>query len=295
MYILIFMLKIAIIVLFTYIFVQNIKKKDIKQYVDNEFFEEVLNKKYFDKLKLNFIKLDLPFNVYTVGFCLSIGILISITVYAISLVVFKIKTVALIIALPEVFTMFFIIFMLATRKQEKLETVMNDFFIQLKGALKVNSDITEGLKRIQDSCISPFKEYIKVYLNEVSSGELPEIALYNLAKKVDVERFTLFVNNLRYCSVYGGDVENLTHETQKMISDILVQKKKRIKETKSICFVLYCLIFIDIIIYFNFATSNIEYLNLMRDTATGNLIVNMNFICIWFVLWLSSVVKKLDF
>jgi len=262
---------------------------------ENEMLKEVLNKKFLAKTKINFIKLGIKFNVYTVFSSFLIGVIMSIVTYAVCVEVFKIKSVAFILAVPVIFSVFVIISYLADRKQNKLETVMNDFFIQLKGAIKINPDITEAFRRIQDSCLEPFGEYVRSFLNEVNAGEIPENALYKFANKVDIQRFTLYINNLRYCSVYGGDIETLTRETQKLISEILTQKKKRRKETQSVCMVLYILIAIDLVIYFNFAFGNVEYLNLMRDSSTGNFIVNLNFLSIWLVIWFAGLVKKLDF
>ena len=79
-----------------------------------------------------------------------------------------------------------------------------------------------------------------------------------------------------------------------MIVDLLKQKKKRKKETNSICTALYMLIGIDLLIYFNFIISNASYLKLMTYSSIGNAIINLNFISIWVVVLLSYFVKKLD-
>jgi len=295
------LLKINIVISVFWLLIKNdvFTKENINKFVilfeTNNLLKETLNRKFFQRTKNNFIKLGIKFNLYTILGALLIGILTSILIYNISLIVFKIKSVAFILAVPSLFIYFTIISYFADRKQDKLESVMNDFFIQLKGAIKINPDITEAFRRIQDSCLEPFSEYIKSFLNEVNAGEIPEKALDKFANKVDINRFTLYINNLRYCSIYGGDIEALTYETQKLISDILVQKKKRKKETQSICMVLYILIAIDLIIYFNFALGNVEYLNLMRDSNIGNFIVNINFLSIWLVIWFADIVKKLDF
>ena len=295
------LLKFNIVILVFLLLMKNelFTKEKIQKFISSvetsELLKETLDKKFLRKTKTDFIKLGIKFNLYTVFVSLLIGIVTSLVIYNISGVIFKIKSVAIILSLPGIFIVFAIISYFADKKQDKLERVMNDFFIQLKGAIKINPDITEAFRRIQDSCLEPFGEYIKSFLNEVNAGEIPEKALYKFANKVDIKRFTLYINNLRYCSIYGGDIEALTRETQKLISDILVQKKKRKKETQSICMVLYILIVIDLIIYFNFALGNAEYLTLMRDSNIGNFIVNLNLLSIWIVIWFANLVKKLDF
>ena len=292
-------INIAVAVCFLLIEKQFFRRENIEQVAKsldtNVFLKEVLDKKFLGKTKMNFIKLGIKFNIYTVLGSFLVGIALSFIVYFITLQIFKISSVAVILSAPCIFIVFVIVAYFANKKQDKLERVMSDFFIQLKGAIKVNPDITEAFRRIQDSCLDPFKEYITDFLYEVNAGEVPEKALYKFANKVDIKRFTLYINNLRHCSVYGGDIETLTFETQKLISEILIQKKKRRKETQSICMALYMLIVIDLVIYFNFALGNVEYLNLMRDSSVGNFIVNLNFLSIWLVVWFASLVKKLDF
>jgi Flp pilus assembly protein TadB len=208
--------------------------------------------------------------------------------------IFKITSVAIILSVPFVFSGVLVIQYFADKKQEKLEEVMNDFFIQFRGEIKVNNDIISAFKKIQNTCLPPFNEYINKMMIEIKAGEIPEEALKRFADKVDINKFNLYINNLKYCNTYGGNVETLTIETQKMIEDLLKQKKKRKKETNSICTALYMLIGIDLLIYFNFIISNASYLKLMTNSSIGNAIINLNFISIWVVVLLSYFVKKLD-
>ena len=162
-------------------------------------------------------------------------------------------------------------------------------------ALKVNSDIVEALRRIQNNVLDPFSEYTKQLLNEINAGKLPEIALENFAHKIDIEKFSFYINNLRYCHIYGGNITLLTEKTQEIINEAIKQKKKRNKETKSACIVLYILIVIDFYMYFTFINSNVYYLSLINETLVGQMIVNINFVCVWVMIWLSRVIKNLDY
>jgi Flp pilus assembly protein TadB len=225
---------------------------------------------------------------------ISFGIIIAVVLYEVLKSIFKIESVAMILAMPSVFSGFAIIQYLADKKQEKLEEVMNDFFIQFRGEIKVNNDIISAFNKIQKTCLPPFNEYINKMMIEIKSGEIPEEALKRFADKVDINKFHLYINNLKYCNTYGGNVETLTVETQKMIKELVKQKKKRKNESNSICTALYLLIGIDLLIYFSFIISNANYLKLMTNDGIGNAIINLNFISVWLVVVLSYFVKKLD-
>jgi len=251
--------------------------------------------KQLSDIEVSFKKLNIPYNTMSVLSLVGIGVVISLIMFFICKKLFPLVSISLIISIPLVFTPFWIIKYVSGKEQEKLESGLNDFFIQLKFALKVNSDIVEALRRTQNMTLEPFSIYTKQLLTEINAGKLPEKALESFAQKVNIKKFSLYMNNVRYCHIYGGDIITLTEKTQNTISLAIRQKKKRIKETKSICMVLYLLIFIDIYMYFSFISGNQYYLDVMVNSFIGNMILNLNFLSIWGVIWLSKVVRKLDY
>lgn len=271
-----------------------ILKKDKIKILIKQFILYSQNKfKILKKFKINCNKLGI--NILGIEvIALLVGTVLAMLLYGVFYLLFKIKSVAFILAIPFIFFCFALIEYLANRKQDKLEEIMNDFFIQFRGEIKVNNDVVSAFKKIKNTCLPPFDEYINRMMIEINAGEIPEEALKRFADKIDIEKFSLYINNLKYCSVYGGNVEKLTSETQKMIEDLLKQKKKRKKETNSVCMSLYMLIGLDLLIYFNFIANNHNYINMMRNTLVGNTIVNINFISIWLIVGLAYYVRKLD-
>ena len=247
------------------------------------------------EIEVSFKKLNIPYNTVSVFGIFITGLIISVITFFVCKNIFPLISVSLIISIPFILSPFWMIKYISNKYQERLEAELNDFFIQLKSALKINSDIIEALRRIQNITLEPFAGYTKLLLTEVNAGKLPEKALENFAQKVNIKKFTLYINNVRYCHIYGGDIVTLTDKTQNTISEAIKQKRKRIKETNSICFVLYLLIFIDIYMYFVFINGNAYYLEIMVNSFVGNIILNINFISIWGILWLSKMVKKLDY
>lgn len=266
------------------------KIKNILKRLDNY---KIVDFKLFNRLKLNCNKLGINVFGMEVIVLLS-GIIIAIILFNLFNLMFKIRSVAFILSVPFIFSGFIIIQYLADKKQERIEDVMNDFFIQFRGEVKLNNDIIGAFSKIKNTCLPPFDEYISKMMLEISTGEIPEIALKKFADKVDINKFELYINNLKYCNAYGGNVEKLTLETQKMIEDLLKQKKKLKKETKSICMSLYMLIGLDLLIYFNFIASNADYISLMRNSFIGNMIINVNFMSIWVIVGLAYYVRKMD-
>lgn len=296
--VLIFIFKIFITGICALLFFQKIQKVKLRKINTKWIIETVeqsriIKNKIFKQLKLNCCKLEIDISGIEI-LVLIFGIVSSIITFGIFKLVFKINSVAIILAVPFVFSGLLIIQYLADKKQEKLEEVMNDFFIQFRGEIKVNNDIISAFKKIQNTCLPPFNEYINKMMVEIKAGEIPEEALKRFADKVDINKFHLYINNLKYCNTYGGNTEVLTTETQKMIEELLKQKKKRKKETNSICTALYMLVGIDLLIYFSFIINNTSYLKLMTNSVIGNVIINLNFISIWIVVLLSYFVKKLD-
>jgi len=262
-------------------------------------FKGIINKlfspKQLNDIEVSFKKLAIPYNTVSVLALIGIGIIISIITFYICANLFTLKSICLIISVPLVLIPFWIIKYISNQEQNKLESGLNDFFIQLKSALKVNPDIIEALRRIQNLALEPFSSYTKQLLREINAGKLPEKALESFAHKVNIKKFTFYINNVQYCHIYGGDITTLTEKTQHTLHEAIKQKKKRIKETKSICSVLYLLIAIDIYMYFSFIESNQYYLDIMINSFLGRCILNINFVSIWGILWLSRVVRRFDY
>jgi len=250
---------------------------------------------WFGKYEQSFKRLNLPFNRLVVALLLILGGFIAKILYEVALELFAVSSVAYIISLPFVFSGFAVVNFWGERKKAQLEAGLNDFLIQLKSALRVNNDIIEALRRIQNSAMEPFQSYLKQMLNEINSGKLPEQALRDFAMRVGIEKFSLYIEHLRFCHVYGGDVLQLTERTQEMIAAALKEKKKRNRETNDVCNVLYILIAIDLFMYKSFLMGNRYYFEIMTGSLVGMVLVNLNFISIWLMLLLSKFIRKLDY
>ena len=141
---LIFIIKIIITGICSVLFFQKmskvkLRKVNIKWILKNLEESKVVKMKMFRQLKLNCYKLGLDFQGIE-WLILILGIISAVIVFGIVKLVFKINSVALILSIPFVFSGVFVIQYFADKKQEKLEEVMNDFFIQFRGEIKVNNE-----------------------------------------------------------------------------------------------------------------------------------------------------------
>lgn len=250
---------------------------------------------WFQRYEESFRRLNLPFNRCVIVLLFVLGGIVAKVIYGIVKEVFVLSSVSYIISLPFFFFGFAVVNFLGERKKAMMEVGLNDFLIQLKSALKVNSDIIEALRRIQNNAMEPFQGYLKQMLNEINSGKLPEQALRDFASRVGIEKFSLYIEHLRFCHIYGGDVLQLTERTQEMIAAAMKEKKRRNRETNDVCNVLYILIAIDLFMYKSFLMGNEYYFQIMTRSFVGMFLVNMNFISIWLMLLLSKFIRKLDY
>lgn len=249
----------------------------------------------FRKYEVPFRRLNIPFNFFSITFLLAVGGICAKLIYFIAQEAFGLSSVAYIVAMPFIFSGFALVSFFAERKKVMIENGLNDFLIQLKSVLRVNNEVIEALRRIQNNVMEPFKSYVKQMLNEINSGKLPEQALRDFAARVGIEKFSLYVEHLRFCHIYGGDALELTTRTQEVISAVLKEKKKRNRETNDVCNVLYILILIDLFMYKSFLMGNMYYFRVMTKSFVGMLMINMNFISIWVMVLLSKFIRKLDY
>ncbi|MGE5472716.1 MAG: type II secretion system F family protein [Ignavibacteriales bacterium] len=208
---------------------------------------------------------------------------------------FDVISVGLITSLPGFFVPIIILGIMAQKKEEEIEKILADYLLLLKNSTRIHNDIIEAFRNIQDKCMEPLKTFTCQFTAEINSGINVESALSNFRDKINMKKFKLFLTNVQYCYIYGGDFTELIDKTQKLISEIQKEKRIRIRETRSARIVIFLLIFLDIYLYFNFIMTEPDYLSIMRNTFYGQLILNANFLSIWFLLWLSYSVKKLDY
>lgn len=208
---------------------------------------------------------------------------------------FGVISVGFITSLPGFFAPVMLLEIMAQRREEKVEKIIGDYLLQLKNNTRIHNDIIEAFRDVQNKCMEPLKTYTSQFVAEVNSGISVEHALENFQDKVNMKRFRLFLTNIRYCYIYGGNFTELLDKTQRLISNIQKEKRNRVRETRSARLVIFILIFLDIYVYFNFIMPQPDYLSIMKNTFYGQLILNVNFISIWFLLWLSYSVKKLDY
>jgi len=208
---------------------------------------------------------------------------------------FGVFSVGLITSLPGFFMPMMLLEIMVQRREKEIEKILGDYLLQLKNSTRIHNDIIEAFRSVQDKCMEPLKTFTTQFIAEINSGISVEAALSNFRDKIDMKKFKLFLINVQHCYVYGGDFTELLDKTQRLIADIQKEKRIRIRETRSARMVIFLLIFLDVYLYFNFIMTQPDYLNIMKNTFYGQLILNANFLSIWFLLWLSYSVKKLDY
>lgn len=273
-----------------------------EKYYENllKYYEK--NKKVKLKVKLNYIhKINIlidrcelsrsilinPITIICMGiFCVAFT-------YIISFKFFEIILLSFFISLPFFLLPFAVLNMIANYKEEKVEKVFLNFLLQLKNYTQINNDVIIAMKEVKT--VEPLQGYVKKFLIEISSGIKFEKAIENFKEKIKIKQIKMFLNNLEHCYLYGGNFSELIDRSYDMIEDIQREKRKRIEETKSARIVLFILIFLDILVYISFVKSNSENYFIMKKSIMGNIILYWNFISMWILVWISTIVKKLDY
>lgn len=249
---------------------------------------------YFRKISILIDRCDLRNNLLVSPLTIAIaGVVCVIVAYTISFEFFKIILLSIIISLPFFYLPFGVLSTIANYKEEKIEKVFLNFLLQLKNHTKINNDIVAAMKEVKT--IEPLQSYIKKFLIEISSGVRFEKAIDNFREKINIKQIKSFLSNLEHCYLYGGNFSELIDKSYKMIKDIQAEKTKRLEETKGARIVLFILILLDLLVYVSFIKSNQENYMIMRKTILGNMILYWNFISMWILVWISSLVKKLDY
>lgn len=273
------------------------KKQIVNKILRRERIKKKAYKSLFYRLELIIEKSGIQKYVFFINptIFIIICIISAIVFFIIFAYFFGIASVGLIISLPGFFVPIILLEIMARKREEEIEKVLADYLLLLKNSTRIHNDIIEAFRNVQDRCMEPLKTFTRQLITEISSGISVEAALSNFRDKVSMKKFKLFLINVQYCYLYGGDFTELLDKTQKLIADIQKEKRVRIRETRSARVVIFLLIFLDVYLYFNFIMTEPDYLSIMKNTFYGQLILNANFLSIWFLLWLSYSVKKLDY
>lgn len=288
---------------------KNVNEKISKylKYKNEKYFEEIIkqnekNKKVKIIAKINIIH---KINILIEKAGLNRNILINpitiiflcfcsfIVCYSVIFNIFKIMTLSLIIAIPTFLIPIITLSIIAESKSKKIEKVILNFLLQLKSYTKINNDIIYAFKQVKT--IEPLQGYIRKFLVEINSGIKFEKAIENLKEKITFEKFNMFLTNMQYCYINGGNFSELISKNYKIISDIQAEKNKREQETMSARMVLIVLILLNLFVYFTFIKNDYENYLIMTKSFIGNLILYWNFISIWVLFVLIYKVKKLDY
>lgn len=224
-----------------------------------------------------------------------ISVVSAIACYVVFRNSFGIISVGILAGIPGLVLPVMVLSLMSEKANEQVEKTFGDYLLQLKTGTRIHNDIIEAFRSSLDRCTEPLKTMTGQFLAEVNSGNSVESALSNFKQKVPMRIFRLFLTNVQYCYIYGGNFNELLDRTYKLFSEMQKEKRLRIKETRSARIVILLLIGMDVYLYFKFIMSQPEYVEIMSHTFMGQMILNINFLSIWFLLWLIHTVKKLDY
>lgn len=255
-------------------------------------------KNLFDKLYILLIKTGIMENKYLWWIIPQTIIIFCFIIFVISYLIFypilKLKSLAITLCIPIAFIPIFLLIIYSEINEEKIEKNLISYIIQLKNQVKINNDIIFAFKNTSKYAMKPLNTYINIFLFEISNGVNITVAFENLKNKVNIERFKQLITNLESCYMNGGDFYNLLDKTQNIFLKVQEERNNRNNQTMSSRIVLIILIAMSIFVYFNFINSNQENYNIMINDFIGSIILHWNFVSIWIMMFLITLIKKID-
>lgn len=297
----------------TYCIIKSVKQKQLYMYIkkkiifeNNKHTEELKNtiisqngkKRFFNKLQLLLIKTGIKDNTKLWWITPTTVIIFCVVLFIVSYLLFisvlKLPILTFLFCFPIACIPIIILLVLSDIYEKNIEENLISFIIQLKNQAQINNDVVTCLKNTVDFVKKPLKTYIRTFLFELEQGINISIAFNELKEKVNLDRFKQLINNIESCYINGGNLYGLLEKTQIVFLKLQNERNKRNEETLSARIVLIILICISIFIYFRFINFNQANFDIMVNNFVGQVILVLNFISIWIMMFLIVYVKKFD-
>lgn len=255
----------------------------------NKFFYklEVSIKDYLSKLKKQ----------YKISIKIKVIVILSITLFLIGYTtcffIFKLHITALVLSIPIIFIPASILKAIVEREDLKIEKNLLNLIIQLKNETKHNNNIVQAINNIKT--MKPLSIYIEQFNASINSGQSIYRSFENLRNSFKQNRVKQLIKCLEVCNLNGGSYFNLLSKYQELIIKIQGEKEKREQDTFYAKMILYAMIGIDVFFLLQYVIFNRKYFEVITSTNIGIVILNINFLTIWLMVYIAKYVKKLDY
>jgi pilus assembly protein TadC len=196
--------------------------------------------------------------------------------------------VAVTVALGAFFLPLVLLQLLADTMKLKIKKVSLDFLITLKNFFITGEkqDIVNALKKTSKYVSEPLKTYLEIFSYEHEHRINPLMCLDNLIMRIDVNELKMYLENMKICFVFGGDVVALTDTFIEEISEMQNIEEQEDVEDKILNMGLYLLLLLNFGVVFFVLNSGTRIY--FTENIAGQIVLVLN-ILISFVIIYTTI------
>ncbi|MGV8149593.1 MAG: hypothetical protein ACLKAL_11875 [Alkaliphilus sp.] len=196
--------------------------------------------------------------------------------------------VAVSVALGAFFLPLVLLQLLADVMKSKTKKVSLDFLITLKNFFITGEkqDIVYALKKTSKYVSEPLKTYLEIFSYEHEHRINPLMCLDNLILRIDVNELKMYLENLKICFSYGGDVVSLTDTFIDEISEMQNIEEQENTEDKILNIGLYLLLLLNFGVVFFVLNSGARIY--FTENITGQIILVFNILISFLIIYTTT-------
>ncbi|MBR5227415.1 MAG: type II secretion system F family protein [Clostridia bacterium] len=294
-YIIILSIELLMLTILYIIFYNLLKSsKNIKFRIESS-NQNILFKKVSDIVNVMYIKnLLKTSNKYVTPINI---IFISIIFFLISFVLIysflKVFIAAIIFSLPFLILPYISLKILIRFEKSKIKRQLPVFVVNLKGHITNENNIILAIK--QTTIEEPLKKYILKFLISVERGMNINDAFEFLKNEVNVKEFSNLIEAFKICYLNGGNFVAILDKFLLRINKQLIQEEKEKEKSLSSIITLMVMMLLNVFLIITYVYGSKENINIIKETLSGRLILDINAICcVMCLLFLYKMYKMED-
>lgn len=224
----------------------------------------------------------------------TIILIIMLAIFIISFLLFysylKILSTSIILAIP--FSMFPIIVIKILFNKEKSNIIKSlpMYVINIKNHIADENNIISAIQKTIAQ--EPLSKYINNFKNNISRGMNAIEAFEILKKEVNIKMFDTFINACEVCYINGGNYKRVLENYINIITKENVHKESSKEKAYADILTLMIMVVLNVLVIVLFVFTNEEYVQIIRNTVIGRLILNFNAISYIIIAYLVSRIYK---
>lgn len=266
-----------------YIFKKKIKVFSLKL-KENKVFKDIetIIVNLEDQKKINKKRI-----IITPIIILLLSVITFVSSYTLLYTIFKVKSTALILAVPGVYLpQFFLKYILDRQKSRMLDNLPT-YILNLKNKVSSSQDIISAIKttRVEE----PLSIYINRFNLKVDRGVNIVESFENLKEDIGIKKVYSFISACQICYINGGNFTAILNRFSEIITKDNIQREKLKESSYTSIITLFVMFLMNLYLMFAFVFKNVEYANIIRKTFGG--VVILNFTAITYIVIMYLILK----